>query len=170
MPFMWKTLRIAVGVSVLGIATTLLLVHKPWERVATIPAGTTIVAALEEDVSQEDSRVGDEIELRTVGSIHLANGAEVPEGSELTGEVTKVYGGRKYPGPSEVGMRFTDLEIVGKEYTISTEQYLYATLGVPAQSGEQVVFSAGQQLTIRLSRPVAVRSRPVSDAAVAARR
>lgn len=169
MPFVWKMVRTAVVVLVIGFAVTGMLVRKPWERVATIPAGTTLVAALEQDVSKEDSRVGDEIELRTVGSIHLANGAEVPEGSELTGEVTKVYGGTS-TGPSEVGMQFTDLEIAGKEYTISTEQYHYATLAVPAQSGEQVVFPAGQQLTIRLSRPVAVVSRPASDPAVALRR
>ena len=169
MPFVWKMVRTAVVVLVIGFAVTVLLVRKPWERVATIPAGTTLVAALEEDVSKEDSRVGDEIELRTVGSIHLANGAEVPEGSELTGQVMKVYGGQS-TAPSEVGMQFTDLEIAGKEYTISTEQYHYATLEVPAQSGEQVVFSAGQQLTIRLSRPVAVRYSPVAEEAVAARR
>lgn len=168
MPFVWKMVRTAVVVLVIGFAVTVLLVRKPWERVATIPAGTTLVAALEEDVSKEDSRVGDEIELRTVGSIHLANGAEVPEGSELTGQVMKVGG--KRAGPSEVGMQFTDLEIAGKEYAISTEQYHYATLEVPAQSGEQVVFSAGQQLTIRLSRPVAVVYRPASDQAVASRR
>ena len=169
MPYMWKMVRTALTVLVLGIAVTVLVVRKPWERVATIPAGTTLVAALDADVPKEDSRVGDEIELRTVGSIHLANGAEVPEGSELTGQVMKVYGG-KSRGPSEIGMQFTDLEIAGKEYTISTEQYHYATLAVPAQSGEQVVFSAGQQLTIRLSRPVAVVYRPASDQTVATRR
>lgn len=169
MLFVWKLMRTAVVVLGIGFAVTAPLVRKPWEPVATIPAGTTLVAALEEDVSQEDSRVGDEIELRTVGSIHLANGAEVPEGSELTGQVTKVFAG-KHSGPSEVGMQFTDLEIAGKEYTISTEQYHYATFEVPAQSGEPVVFPAGQQLTIRLSRPVAVVYRPASDQAVASRR
>ena len=169
MPFVWKMVRTAVVLLVIGMAVTVLLVRKPWERAATIPAGTTLVAALEEDVSKEDSRVGDEIELRTIGSIQLANGAEVPEGSELTGQVMKVYGGKR-TGPSEVGMQFTDLEIAGKEYTISTEQYHYATLDVPAPSGEQAVFSAGQQLTIRLSRPVAVLYRPASDQAVASRR
>jgi hypothetical protein len=168
MPFVWKMVRAAVFVLVIGFAVTVLLVRKPWERVATIPAGTTLVAALDEDVSQGDSRVGDEIELRTVGSIQLANGAEVPEGSELTGEVMEVYGGKNM-GPSEVGMQFTDLEIGEKEYTISTEQYHYATLAVPAQSGEQVVFSAGQLLTIRLSRPLAVVYHPASDQAVASR-
>ena len=169
MPFVWKMVRTAVVLLVIGMAVTVLLVRKPWERAATIPAGTTLVAALEEDVSKEDSRVGDEIELRTIGSIQLANGAEVPEGSELTGQVMKVYGGKR-TGPSEVGMQFTDLEIAGKEYTISTEQYHYATLEVPAQSGEQVVFPAGQQLIIRLSRPVDVVSPPATDPAVALRR
>ena len=67
-------------------------------------------------------------------------------------------------------MRFTELEIAGEEYKISTEQYHYGTLEVPAQSGDQVVFSAGQKLTIRLSRRVAVHYRPVSDQAVATRR
>lgn len=101
MPFMGKMLRIAVPVLVVGIAATVLLVRKPWERVATIPAGTTLVAALEEDVSKDDSRVGDEIELLTVGSIQLANGAEVPEGSELTGQVMMVSGGGTHAGPTE---------------------------------------------------------------------
>jgi hypothetical protein len=67
-------------------------------------------------------------------------------------------------------MRFTELEIAGEEYKISTDQYRYSLLEVPAQSGDPVVFSAGQQLTIRLSRPLAVRYRPVTDQAVASRR
>ena len=170
MTFMRKVLRIAVPVLVIGIASAILVIRKPWEPVATIPAGTTIVAALEEDVSKEDSRVGDEIELRTVGSIQLPKGALVPEGSELTGQVVDVNRGAGSVDSGEVRMRFTELEIANEEYKISTEQYHYGTLAVPAQSGDQVVFSAGQQLTIRLSRPVAVRYRPVSDQVVASRR
>jgi len=170
MTFMRKVLRIAVPVLVIGIASAILLIRKPWEPVATIPAGTTIIAALQEDVSKQDSRVGDEIELRTVGTIQLRKGALVPEGSELTGQVVSVNGGARSADSGEVGMRFTDLEIADEEYKISTEQYHYGTLAVPAQSGDQVVFSAGQQLTIRLSRPVAVRYRPASDQVVASRR
>jgi hypothetical protein len=169
MTFMRKVWRIAVPALVIGIGSAILLIRKPWEPVATIPAGTTIVAALEEDVSRHDSRVGDEIELRTVGSIQLRKGVLVPEGSELTGQVVNVHGSRRTDS-GEVRMRFTELEIANEEYKISTEQYHYGTLAVPAQSGDQVVFSAGQQLTIRLSRPVAVRYRPVSDQVVASRR
>lgn len=154
-------LWIAVPALMIGIASII-----PWERGTTLPAGTTLVAALEEDVSKEDSRVGDEIELRTVGSIQLMNGAQVPEGSELTGQVLKVPGGASGTDSGEVRVRFTELEIAGEEYTISTDQYRYSTLEVPAQAGDQVVFSAGQQLTIRLSRPVAVRYHPVSDPVV----
>jgi hypothetical protein len=170
MAFMRKVLRIAVPPLVIGIASAVLLIRKPWEPVATIPAGTTIVAALEEDVSKSDSRVGDEIELRTVEPIQLRKGVLVPEGSELTGQVVNVYGGGRRTDSGEVRVRFTELEIAGEEYKISTEQYHFGTLAVPAQSGDQVVFSAGQQLTIRLSRPLAVRYRPVSDQAVASLR
>jgi hypothetical protein len=169
MTFMRKVVRIAVPSLVIGIASALLLIRKPWERVATIPAGTTIVAALEEDVSKKDSRVGEEIELLTVGSVQLGKGVLVPEGSELTGQVVRGSGGAKGTDSGELRMRFTELEIADKEYKISTEQYHFGTLEVPAQSGDQVVFSAGQQLTIRLSRPVAVRYRPVSDQVVASR-
>jgi len=165
MTFMRKFLWIAVPALVIGIASAI-----PWDRGATIPAGTTIVAALEEDVSKQDSRVGEEIELLTVGSIQLRNGALVPEGSALTGIVESVSRGARSTDAREVRMRFTELEIADQEYKISTEQYHYGTLEVPAQSGDQVVFSAGQQLTIRLSRPVAVRTRPVSDQVVASRR
>jgi hypothetical protein len=170
MAFMHKVTRVAVPAVVIGIASAILVTCKPWEPVATIPAGTTLVAALEKDVAKQDSRVGDEIELRTVGSIQLRKGALVPEGSELTGQVMKVLGGGRSTDSGEVRLQFTEIEIAGEEYKISTDQYSYATLEVPARSGEQVVFSAGQQLTIRLSRPVAVHYRPASDQAVAVRR
>lgn len=170
MTFIRKVSRIAISVVVMGIASAILVIRKPWEPVATIPAGTTLVAALENDVSKKDSRVGNEIELRTVGSIQLRKGALVPEGSELTGQVMQVSGGGRSTDSGEVRMQFTEIEIAGEEYKISTDQYSYGTLEVPAQSGDQVVFSAGQQLTIRLSRPVAIRYRPVSDQAVASRR
>lgn len=170
MTFLRKVSRVAVPAVGIGIASAILVTCKPWVPVATIPAGTTLVAALEQDVSKQDSRIGDEIELRTVGSIQLRKGTLVPEGSELTGQVMKVLGGARGSDSGEVRLQFTEIEIAGEEYKISTDQYSYGILEVPARSGEPVVFSAGQQLTIRLSRPVAVRYSPVADQAVAARR
>jgi len=163
-----KTLPIVIpAVLGIGIVTAVVSGRPPRERDATIPAGTTLVVALEHSVSTQRSHAGDQIELRTVQPVRLGNGAEIPEGSLISGRVTDARSGGKNAGPPELGMRFTELVIDGDTHEISTEQFRFGTLGRATQS-DQIVLPAGRRIKIRLSRPVTVESRPAAAQAQAA--
>lgn len=158
-----KTLPVLIpAVLGIGIATAVFSGRPPRERNATIPAGTTLVVALEQVVSTQGNHVGDEIELRTVQPVRLGNGAEIPEGSLIAGRVTDARSGSRYAGPPELGLRFTELEIDGDTHAISTEQFRFGTLGRATQN-DQIVLPVGRRIKIRLSRPVIVESRPVPE-------
>lgn len=163
-----KTLPVVIP-SVLGIGIAMAVVsgHPPREQHATIPAGTTLVVALEQSVSTLRSHAGDEIVLRTVLPVRAGNGAEIPEGSLISGQVTDARSGSKHAGPPELGMRFTELEIDGDIHEISTEQFRFGTLGRATHS-DHIVLPAGRRIKIRLSRPVTVESRPAPEHAPAA--
>jgi hypothetical protein len=125
------------------------------------------VVALEQSVSTQRSQAGDEIVLHTVQPVRLGNGAEIPEGSLVSGTVTDARSGGKNAGPPELGMRFTELKIDGDTHEISTEQFRFGTLGRATRS-DQIVLPVGRRIRIRLSRPVTVESRPAAEQVQAA--
>lgn len=152
-------LRVAIPLVGIGIAAAVVFGRDRGPRV-TIPAGTTLVAALEEGVSTQRSEAGDEVELVTVATVRLADGTEIPEGSVIDGVVTNARNGRRNSGPPELGLRFTELEIDGSDHEITTEQFRFGTLTVLSTSDE-IALPAGQQFSIRLIRPVTIAYRPV---------
>lgn len=163
-----KTLPLVIpAVLGIGIAMAVASGRPPREQHATIPAGTTLVVALEQSVSTLGSHAGDEIVLRTVQPVRVGNGAEIPEGSLISGRVTDARSGGQNAGPPELGMRFTELKIDGDTHEISTEQFRFGTLR-RARQGDQIVLPAGRRIKIRLSRPVTVESRPAPEQAQAA--
>ncbi len=158
-----KTLPIVIpAVLGIGIVTAVASGRPPQERHATIPAGTTLVVALEHSVSTVRSHAGDEIELRTVQPVRVGNGAEIPEGSLISATVTDARSGGADAGPPELGMRLTELTIDGDTHEISTEQFRFGTLG-RATPSNQIVLPAGRRIKFRLSRPVTVESRPAPE-------
>jgi hypothetical protein len=157
-----RAARIAMGVALgIGIVAAIAPDNDPGEETTTIPAGTTIIAALEQDLSTGINRPGDEFDLRTVRPVQLSGGMEIPEGSVISGEVTDATDGGQNAGPPALGVRFTELVIDGddQEIAIETEQYRFGTLALGGLA-EHVILPAGRRITIRLSRPVTVEYRP----------
>jgi hypothetical protein len=89
---------------------------------ASIPAGTNLIAALEHTVTTEHSDVGQEVTLRTSEPLNLAK-ATIPAGVVLHGEITRVKGGGRIAGAPELTMRFTQMEVNGKEYPIAADPF-----------------------------------------------
>ena len=166
-----------VAVAVLdGLATK---DHAPTE--ATIPAGTLLVAALENTVTTEAGQVGQLIELETVEAVSLDNGKTLPKGVAIRGEVTHTQGGGRIAGGPELTLRFTHMEVDGLEYRIEADPFRLegkgdlagsvaeigggaVASGVVATKGNQIVLPAGQMLRIRLAHAVTMRyHKKVSD-------
>lgn len=150
-----KTMVIATAATlVVGSIAAFASGPEDGEATTTIPAGTTFVAALQENLSSTTSRPDDEFELRTVRSVRINDRMDIPAGSLITGEVTDENDG--------LGVRFTELVIQGddQEIDISTDQFRFGTLTGEATTRHTVV-PAGWQIAIRLNRPVTVEYRPV---------
>jgi hypothetical protein len=148
-----KTMVIATAATlVVGSIAAFASGPEDGEETTTIPAGTTFIAALQENLSSTITRPDDEFELRTVRSVRINDRMDIPAGSLITGEVTDNDEG--------LGVRFTELVIEGddQEIDISTDQFRFGTLN--GATTRHTVVPAGWQIAIRLNRPVTVEYRP----------
>ena len=119
-----KALYVAVPVLVaVGIGSAVILGAGPERREATIPAGTTLVAALERTISTADVRVGDPVMLSTVQPVRLPDGGEIPPGATVHGEVTHAQGGGRIAGAPELTLRFTALVIDGEIFALTSDPF-----------------------------------------------
>jgi hypothetical protein len=89
---------------------------------ATIPAGTSVVGALEHTISTENSDAGEAVALKTTEPMQLSGGT-LPAGAVLHGEVTHVKGGGRIAGAPELTLRFTRLEVDGNDYPIAADPW-----------------------------------------------
>ncbi len=107
----------AVGVVAAAVVT------RSGTREGTIPAGTRIVGALSHSISTEHSNVGDRVTLVSKEPIVLSEGARIAEGAVVEGEVTHSEGGGRIAGAPELTLRFTHLQVDGRDYAISAEPF-----------------------------------------------
>lgn len=120
-----KLLRLVVPLVVVGVGITgaVLLGGGHEERTATLPSGTELVGELSHGVSTDQSRVGDPVELRTVGPIMVGADETIAEGVVLRGTVTHVKGGGRVAGAPELSVLFTELVVDGETYPISADAF-----------------------------------------------
>jgi hypothetical protein len=119
-----KTLTILSGAIVAVGAVTAIVLGGTRARVeATLPAGTELVAALEQEVSTARSDVGDAIVLQTIEPIRVGPHEEIPAGVLIHGTVTEAKGGGSIAGAPDLELRFTDLEVDGNRQPISAQAF-----------------------------------------------
>jgi len=116
-----KLLRLVVPLAVVGVGIggAVLLGGGHEERTVTLPSGTEITGALNHTLSTDQSRVGDAVELQTVGPIWVRDDETIAADVTLRGTVTHVKGGGRIAGAPELGVRFTELVVDGHGYPIS---------------------------------------------------
>jgi hypothetical protein len=134
-----KLLRVAIP-ALVGVAVISAVVsgRARGKREATIPAGVTLVAALERAISTERSRVGDDITLRTTAPIRLDADEVIPQGVVIRGTVTQAKGGGRVAGAPELALRFTDLEVDGERHAISADPFRVRGQNDAAQSAAAI--------------------------------
>lgn len=120
-----KLVRFALPAAIVGvgIAAAVMLGRSGETKTTTIPSGTMFVAELEQSLSTDRNSVGDRVTLHTVHAIGLDDETMVPSGITLRGEVTHVKGGGRIAGAPELALRFTELELDGRTYPITTESF-----------------------------------------------
>jgi hypothetical protein len=138
----------------IGIGGAVIAGREDAEHPATIPAGTTLVVALDQTVSADASRPGDVITFRTAERLGPAEAAVVPLGTEVRGVVTDATSPDWGASPPHLGLRLTAVVIDGEAFPISTEKYWFSTPEPP--TGGRVALPAGRLLQIRLTRPLRI--------------
>lgn len=134
-----KTLRVVIP-AVIGVVVISAVVfgRARTKREATIPSGTTLVAALQHGVSTQRSHAGDNIELRTTAPIRLGGDDVIPAGVRVYGTVTEAKGGGRIAGASVLALRFTDLEVDGNRYAISADPFRIRGTNDAVQSAAEI--------------------------------
>jgi len=119
-----KTLMLATGavVAVGAVAAVVLGGTREREKV-TMPAGTEIVAALEQEVSTAQSHPGDAIALRTIEPIPVAPNEEIPAGAVIHGSVASAKRGGRVAGAPELSLHFTAIEVDGERQPITAQAF-----------------------------------------------
>jgi hypothetical protein len=90
---------------------------------ATLPAGTTLVAALGSRLSTEGLRAGRSVTLTTRSPLELDEDRALPTGVIVRGEVTHARGGGRIAGAPELTIRFREISVGGATYPISAEPF-----------------------------------------------
>jgi hypothetical protein len=145
-----------------GLVSALVLDGGQARREVILPAGTSIVAALQSEVSTARSRPGESVELRTVRPLPVEGEAPVPADVIVRGQVSEAEGGGRMGRAPKLGLTFRELEIDGERYPIQARVY-FAAIGTgvaAATEGDHLVLRAGHQITVTLTGPVRVVFRP----------
>jgi len=118
-----RVAAIAVLLGTVAIIAVALSSGRPGTVDVTIPAGTSLVGALEQTVSTKNAEVGDVVALRTTDPIELDEQHVLPAGALVKGEVTHSKGGGRIAGAPELTIRFTRLEVQGEEHAIRADPF-----------------------------------------------
>ena len=120
-----KLVRFALptAIAAVGIAAAVMLGRSGEHKTATIPSGTVFVAELEQSLSTDRNGVGDRVTLHVVDETGRGDATPLPDGITLRGVVSLVKEGGRIAGAPELGLHFTELELDGRTYPISTEPF-----------------------------------------------
>lgn len=120
-----KTMKVGLAaVGGVAVVAAVALGRSRGIHVATIPAGTTLVATLDEAVSTEHARPGDVVRLHTIAPIRLDGGrTTIPSGVVVQATVTESKGGGRIAGAPVLALRFTDVVVDGGRRSIDAEPY-----------------------------------------------
>lgn len=118
-----KTMLGLAAVGGVAAVAAVALGHSRGMHVATIPAGTTLVAALDQEVSTANVRTGDVVHLHTVAPIQLGANVRIPAGVAVRATVTESKGGGRIAGAPVLALRFTDVVVDGGRRSIDADPY-----------------------------------------------
>lgn len=118
-----KLVAAALAVAAVGVLAATAVTRSSNVRTTTIPTGTRLVASLGQTISTERAGAGQQVQLETTEAISLSDGVTIPAGMTIHGEVTHAKGGGRIAGAPELTLRFTRLEVDGRDYRIAADPF-----------------------------------------------
>jgi hypothetical protein len=113
----------------------------PRVREVTIPAGSTISAALDTSVASDRNRVEDPVRATLTSPLMTEDVVVAPTGSVLLGTVTELEQPGRVKGRARVALRFDQLQASGVTYDIRTAPLVY--VGEATKSEDAAKIGAG---------------------------
>src|SRR4051812_2777698 len=120
---------------------------KPVEEIRelTIPAGTTLSAALDDSVASSTSRVDEPVRAHLTRPVSVDGVIALPEGTSLTGAVVDAQRSERVKGRARVAIRFDSLRPAegGETYTIRAAEISRTAQGQVKKDAVKVGVGAG---------------------------
>ena len=106
-----------------------------------VPAGTEVQARLENDLSTERSRAGDQFTATITTPVNAGNGrVAIPAGARIRGEVSSVEAGKTLPsirGKARLNLKFNEILLPNGTAVPMTATLVSVTQGRQASAGEE---------------------------------
>jgi hypothetical protein len=118
-----KVLAAALILGSVGVVAAT-VVNRDHRIDVTIPAGTAIVGVLDNTLSTENADEGDRVSVRTTEPLRLDAYTTLPAGMVLRGNVTEARSAGNVRTRAKLAIRFTELEIDGDRYAVSSEPFI----------------------------------------------
>lgn len=147
----YAALRKSLIVAILGLIVVSVVEFAATTQDAevTIPSGTVLRVRLDTALESDGPRTEDAIVGELAGAIVVGGRTILPEGSHVLGVVTESRVAGRARGAAQIAVRFTSLELSGSHrYDIETRSAVR----------EALVLRRGSILSVRLTRPLVIRS------------
>ncbi len=110
----------------------------PVVHAITIPAGTSLLIRMIDDVDSSTSRVGDPFQASLESPLVVNNTVVAPKGADVFGELQRVKSAGKISGAAQLTLALTGIRINGNVVPVNSTTYELAGKSRGAQSGERI--------------------------------
>lgn len=116
---------------------------KPRTQTVSVPGGTTLVVALDEQLRTDTHKSGDGFSAHTVDAIVVNNATVFPAGSKVRGRLVHVDEPHRTAGKAEMTLAFDEIvDRSGKSHSISASQIVLEGKGDKISDEEKVAGGA----------------------------
>lgn len=86
----------------------------------TVPEGTVIAVTLDQTISSEDNRTGDEFDASVSSPIVVNGKTVIPKGARAWGRIVESKASGRLNNPARLELTLTSIEVGGKRYDVDT--------------------------------------------------
>ena len=110
----------------------------PAVQAVTIPAGTSVLIRMIDDVDSSTSKIGDPFQASLDSPIVMGDTVVAPRGADVFGELRQVKDAGKISGAPQLTLALTGIRINGKMVPVDSTTYELAGKSRGAQSAERI--------------------------------
>lgn len=110
----------------------------PAAQTITIPAGTSMLIRMIDEVDSSTSKIGDPFQASLEGPLVVGDTVVAPKGADVFGQLQKVKSAGKISGAPQLTLALTSIRINGKVVSVDSTTYELAGKSRGSQSAERI--------------------------------